>query len=80
MRYFSEKYNWQVIDLTPAKICRFFEEKGQGPLGNQVAALLEECSFARYAPAISDNAQLERLLGKAREAIVEVEKSRLAQA
>lgn len=79
IRYLGEKFNWPIIDLTSTQVRRFFEENGKGELGSRIAELLEECSFARYAPGNAEISQLELLLGKARKTIVEVEKVSLAR-
>ena len=38
-------------------------------------SLLDECEFARYAPASNKNAQMETILSKAKTIIIEVEKA-----
>ncbi len=78
IRYLGEKFNRPVIDLTSTQVRRFFEENERGDLGSRIAELLEECSFARYAPGNPEIAQLELLLEKARKTIVEVEKTPFA--
>ena len=38
-------------------------------------SLLDECEFARYAPASNKNAQMETILSKGKTIIIEVEKA-----
>jgi hypothetical protein len=73
-RYLSEKFNLPQIDITSGQIQRYFEEKGNAPLALAVAGLLEECNFARYAPARAERRQLEALFEQARQTIIQIEK------
>ena len=72
--YLSDKFNLTQIDITTQQIKRFMEERNlNSHLAEEVAALLEECNFARYAPVQPDRSNLEALYARAKSAIVRIE-------
>ena len=72
--YLSDKFNLPQIEITTQQIKRFMEERNlNSHLAEEVAALLEECNFARYAPVQPDRGNLEELYGRAKSAIVRIE-------
>jgi hypothetical protein len=73
-RYLVERFHLPQIEVTSTRVRQFFEDRGQVDLGNRMVGLLEECSFARYAPSHADSVGLDLLLEKARQIIVEAEK------
>src|SRR5262245_30880988 len=72
--YLSDKFNLPQIEITTQQVKRFMEErKLNSNLAEEVATLLEECNFARYAPVQLDRSNLESLYGRAKNAIVRIE-------
>jgi BatD DUF11 like domain len=72
--YLSDKFNLPQIEITTQQIKRFMEERNlNSHLAGEVAALLEECNFARYAPVQPDRDNLEMLYARAKSAIVRIE-------
>jgi hypothetical protein len=72
--YLSDKFNLPQIEITTQQIKRFMDERGlNSHLAEEVAALLDECNFARYAPVQPDRSNLEALYQRARNAIVRIE-------
>ena len=72
--YLSDKFNLPQIEITTQQIKRFMDERNlNSHLAEEVAALLEECNFARYAPVQPDRSNLEALYQRAKNAIVRIE-------
>jgi len=72
--YLSDKFNLPQIEITTQQIKRFMDERNlNSHLAEEVAALLEECNFARYAPVQPDRSNLEALYQRAKSAIVRIE-------
>jgi hypothetical protein len=72
--YLSDKFNLPQIEITTQQIKRFMDERNlNSHLAEEVASLLEECNFARYAPVQPDRSNLEALYQRAKSAIVRIE-------
>jgi hypothetical protein len=72
--YLSDKFNLPQIEITTQQIKRFMDERNlNSHLAEEVAALLEECNYARYAPVQPDRSNLEALYQRAKSAIVRIE-------
>jgi BatD DUF11 like domain len=72
--YLSDKFNLPQIEITTQQIKRFMDDRNlNSHLAEEVAALLEECNFARYAPVQPDRGNLEVLYARAKSAIVRIE-------
>jgi len=72
--YLSDKFNLPHIEITTQQIKRFMEERNlNSHLAEEVAALLQECNFARYAPVQPDRGDLNALYDRAKSAIVRIE-------
>jgi hypothetical protein len=72
--YLSDKFNLPQIEITTQQVKRFMDERNlNSHLAEEVAALLEECNFARYAPVQPDRSNLEALYQRAKSAIVRIE-------
>jgi len=72
--YLSDKFNLPQIEITTHQIKRFMDERNiNSHLAEEVAALLEECNFVRYAPVQLDRSNLEALYQRAKSAIVRIE-------
>jgi len=72
--YLSDKFNLPQIEITTQQIKRFMEERNlNSHLAEEVAALLEECNFARYAPVQPDRGNVDALYARAKNAIVRIE-------
>jgi BatD DUF11 like domain len=72
--YLSDKFNLPQIEITTQQIKRFMDERSlNSHLAEEVASLLEECNFARYAPVQLDRSNLEALYQRAKSAIVRIE-------
>jgi hypothetical protein len=72
--YLSDKFNLPQIEITTQQIKRFMEERNHNShLAEEVSAVLEECNFARYAPAQTDRTNLETLYARAKNVIVRIE-------
>ena len=72
--YLSDKFNLPQIEITSQQIKRFMEERNlNSHLAEEVAALLEECNFARYAPVQPDRGNVDALYARAKNAIVRIE-------
>ncbi|MEW5978191.1 MAG: BatD family protein [Acidobacteriota bacterium] len=73
--YLSDKFNLPQIDITSQGIRRFVEQRClNSDLGAELAGLLEECHFARYAPVQQDRDVLQALFERARNTIIRIEK------
>jgi hypothetical protein len=72
--YLSDKFNLPQIEITTQQVKRFMDERNlNSHLAEEVASLLEECNFARYAPVQPDRSNLEALYQRAKSAIVRIE-------
>jgi hypothetical protein len=73
--YLSDKFNLPQIEITSPQVKRFLGERNMNShLAEEMAAVLEECNFARFAPTRLERADLEALFDKAKDAIMRVEK------
>lgn len=72
--YLSDKFNLPQIEITTQQVKRFMDERRlNSHLAEEVAAVLAECNFARYAPVQPDRGSLEALYAKAKSVIVRIE-------
>ena len=72
--YFADKFKIQIAKLSKETISIYFNSSAiNNNIKGQFIALLDECEFARYAPASNKNAQMDRFLKKAKNIIIEVE-------
>jgi len=72
--YLSDKFNLPQIEITTQQIKRFMDERSlNSRLAEELAAVLEECNFARYTPVQPDRSNLEALYARAKNAIVRIE-------
>ena len=72
--YFADKFKIQIAELSKETISIHFNSSAINiEIESQFIALLDECEFARYAPASNKNAQMDKILEKAKNIIIEVE-------
>ena len=72
--YFADKFKIQIAELSKETISIHFNSSAINvEIESQFIALLDECEFARYAPASNKNAQMDAFLEKAKNIIIEVE-------
>ena len=72
--YFADKFKIQIAELSKETISIHFNSSAINvEIKSQFIALLDECEFARYAPASNKNAQMDAFLEKAKNIIIEVE-------
>ena len=72
--YFADKFKIQIAELSKETISIHFNSSAiNTEIEGQFIALLDECEFARYAPASNKNAQMDAFLEKAKNIIIEVE-------
>ena len=72
--YFADKFKVVIADLSKETIYMHFEKGNiSKEIESKFVSLLDECEFARYAPASNKNAQMETILSKAKTIIIEVE-------
>ena len=72
--YFADKFKIQIAKLSKKTISIHFNSSAiNTKIEGQFIALLDECEFARYAPASNKNAQMDAFLEKAKNIIIEVE-------
>ncbi len=72
--YFADKFKIQIAELSKETISIHFNSSAiNTEIKGQFIALLDECEFARYAPASNKNAQMDAFLEKAKNIIIEVE-------
>mgnify|MGYP001594350444 FL=1 len=74
--YFADKFKISSADLSKEKISDYFENSDitietQSTFIN----LLSECEFARYSPDKNNNLQIDTILEKAKQIIIDVEKA-----
>ena len=74
--YFADKFKVSIADLSKETVStHFYSNAIDNNTEKQFIALLDECEFARYAPASNKNAQMDDVLEKAKKIIIEVETS-----
>lgn len=72
--YFADKFKVIIADLSKETVStHFYSNAIDINTEKQFIALLDECEFARYAPASNKNAQMGDILNKAKHIIIEVE-------
>jgi hypothetical protein len=72
--YFADKFKIQIAELSKETISIHFNSSAiNTEIESQFIALLNECEFARYAPASNKNAQMDAFLEKAKNIIIKVE-------
>ena len=72
--YFADKFKVAIADLSKETVSTYFKSSAiESTIENKFIALLDECEFARYAPASNKNAQMDAVLEKAKNIIIEVE-------
>jgi len=72
--YFADKFKVRIADLSKETVStHFYSNAIEINTEKQFIALLDECEFARYAPASNKNAQMGDILNKAKRIIIEVE-------
>ncbi len=72
--YFADKFKIQIAELSKETISVHFNSSAiNTEIKIQFIALLDECEFARYAPASNKNAQMDAFLEKAKNIIIKVE-------
>ena len=70
----KQNVHGQIAELSKETISIHFNSSAiNTEIESQFIALLDECEFARYAPASNKNAQMDAFLEKAKKIIVEVE-------
>jgi hypothetical protein len=74
--YFADKFKISSADLSKEKIRNYFDNSDI-TIETQSAFinLLSECEFARYSPDKNNNLQIDTILGKAKQIIIDVEKA-----
>ena len=72
--YFADKFKVSIADLSKETVSNYFNSKTlESKIESEFIALLDECEFARYAPASNKNAQMDEILNKAKNIIIKVE-------
>jgi len=72
--YFADKFKIQIAELSKETISIHFNSSAiNTEIESQFISLLDECEFARYAPASNKNAQMDAFLEKAKKIIIKVE-------
>jgi len=72
--YFADKFKVSIADLSKETVStHFYSNTIDINTEKEFIALLDECEFARYAPASNKNAQMGDILNKAKHIIIEVE-------
>ena len=72
--YFADKFKVNFADLSKETVINYFSSSEiDKKIEKKFLALLNECEFARYAPASNKNAQMDTVLEKAKTIIIEVE-------
>ena len=74
--YFADKFKISSADLSKEKIRKYFDNSDI-TIETQSAFinLLSECEFARYSPDKNNNLQIDTILEKAKQIIIDVEKA-----
>tara|TARA_B100001758_G_C18416180_1_gene619919 strand:+ start:254 stop:2008 length:1755 start_codon:yes stop_codon:yes gene_type:complete len=72
--YFADKFKINIANLSKETISNYFHANTiDSKVEIEFIALLDECEFARYAPASNKNAQMDKILDKAKNIIIKVE-------
>ena len=72
--YFADKFKVESADLSKETVSTFFKSSDiENTIESKFITLLDECEFARYAPESNKNAQMDTVLTKAKNIIIEVE-------
>jgi len=72
--YFSDKFKVAIADGSKETVSTYFKSSAiKNTIENKFIALLDECEFARFAPESNKNAQMDTVLPKAKNIIIEVE-------
>ena len=72
--YFADKFKVESADLSKEKVSTYFKSSDiDNTIESKFITLLDECEFARYAPETNKNAQMDTVLTKAKNIIIEVE-------
>ena len=72
--YFSDKFKVSIADLSKQTVTTYFQSlKIDDSTKFKFINLLDECEFARYAPASNRNDQMDAVHRKAKDIIIEVE-------
>ena len=72
--YFADKFKVEIANLSKDTVSTYFKSSAiDNDIESKFIALLDECEFARYAPASNKNSQMDDVLEKAKNIIIEVE-------
>jgi len=72
--YFADKFKVESADLSKETVSTYFKSSAiDNTIESKFITLLDECEFARYAPESNKNAQMDTVLTKAKNIIIEVE-------
>ena len=72
--YFADKFKVESADLSKETVSTYFKSSDiENTIESKFITLLDECEFARYAPESNKNAQMDTVLTKAKNIIIEVE-------
>ena len=72
--YFADKFKIQIADLSKETISHYFKSSEiSNSIENQFIKLLDECEAARYSQSKNKNFQMDNVLKKAKNIIIEVE-------
>jgi len=72
--YFADKFKVTSADLSKETVSTYFKSSDiDNTIESKFITLLDECEFARYAPESNKNAQMDTVLTKAKNIIIEVE-------
>ena len=72
--YFADKFKVAIADLSKETVSTNFKSSAiESTIEDKFIALLDECEFSRYAPASNKNAQMDAVLEKAKNIIIDVE-------
>ena len=72
--YFADKFKVESADLSKGTVSTYFKSSDiYNTIESKFIRLLDECEFARYAPESNKNAQMDTVLIKAKNIIIEVE-------
>lgn len=74
--YFADKFKVSAANLSKKTVSNYFNSRTiDREVESEFIALLDECEFARYAPSINKNTQMDETLNKAKNIIIKVETS-----
>jgi len=72
--YFADKFKVESADLSKETVSTYFKSSAiDNTIESKFITLLDECEFARFAPESNKNAQMDTVLTKAKNIIIEVE-------